>query len=52
MNELDYRMNYEDRKKYVYDLALEWANIHDEELKTTVNGQTVDYLVLSDKFTK
>ena len=23
MNELDYRMSYEDRKKYVYDLALE-----------------------------
>lgn len=23
MNELDYKMNYEDRKKYVYDLALE-----------------------------
>lgn len=23
MNELDYRMNYDDRKKYVYDLALE-----------------------------
>ena len=23
MNELDYRMDYEDRKKYVYDLALE-----------------------------
>lgn len=38
MNELDYRMDYEDRKKYVYDLALEKLEEDDEIFCEAVQG--------------
>ena len=37
MNELDYRMSYDDRKKYVYDLALEKLE-EDDILVEAVKG--------------